>query len=198
MLLYDIGNTNIKCFHDGKISIVDSVNTKKPFFYITVNPKTDKKFKNGINLAPYFNLNSKYKGMGIDRIASCYTVYDGVVVDGGSAITVDVMNKGRHEGGFILNGVSAYKESFANISSNLIFDLDEKVDFKNLPNNTTCALNFALFKSIYLMVKDVSSDKTIYFCGGDGKLLSKFFKNSIYKHNLVFDGMIKAIKEMGC
>jgi type III pantothenate kinase len=162
-----------------------------------VNPKI-KDFKNGINLEPYFQLESDYKGMGIDRVAACYNVENAVVVDAGSAITVDVMEDGRHLGGFIMAGIGAYKESLASISSNLICKLDEKIELESLPNNTNDALNFAIFRSIYLMIEDVSKDKKIIFCGGDGELLGRFFKGSSYRKNMVFDGMIKVIKEMGC
>ncbi len=201
MLLYDIGNSSIKCYNNGKISRVDSFDEKKCFYYINVNAKmaeTLKALKHAKNLEPYFQLKTNYQGMGIDRIACCYAITDGVIVDAGSAITVDIMGKGRHKGGFILPGMRAYKESFATISSALIFDTNEAIDLKALPQNTTDALSFALFKSSYLMVKDVSDKKQIYFTGGDGKILSKFFKNSVYQEDLIFEGMKKVIKEVKC
>lgn len=197
MLLYDIGNTNIKCYKDGQITYVDDFDEENPFYYINVNPKM-KDFKNGIDLEPYFKLKTNYKGMGVDRRAVCYGVDDGVIVDVGSAVTVDVMSSGVHQGGFILPGIGAYKESFASISSNLIFDVDENIDLDNLPQNTHEALNFALFNSIYLTIKEVSKDKNIYFCGGDGEMISRFFKKGKYQKDLVFLGMKKVIKEMGC
>jgi type III pantothenate kinase len=46
------------------------------------------------------------------------------------------------------------------------------------------------------MIKEVSKDKKLYFCGGDGKFVSRYFKDSIYKKDLVFEGMKKVIKEM--
>ena len=195
MLLYDVGNTNIKCYKDGKTTIVKEFDETEPFYYINVNPKI-KDFKKGIDLAPYFKLKTNYKGMGIDRVAVCYAIDDGVVVDAGSAVTVDVMSDGVHKGGFIMPGIRAYKESFANISSALKFEIDETIDIKKLPQNTHQALNFATFKSIYLMINDYAKDKRIYFCGGDGQLFNRYFKNSIYKKDLVFDGMKKVIKEM--
>jgi len=194
MLLYDVGNTNIKCYKDGKVTIVDDF-SDEPFYYISVNPKI-KEFKKGINLAPYFKLKTNYKGLGVDRVAVCYAVNDGVVVDAGSAVTVDVMSKGVHKGGFIMVGINGYKESFANISTALKFDLDETIDIEKLPQSTHQALNFATFKSLYLMIKEVSKDKKLYFCGGDGKFVSRYFKDSIYKKDLVFEGMKKVIKEM--
>jgi type III pantothenate kinase len=194
MLLYDVGNTNIKCYKDGKVTIVDDF-SDEPFYYISVNPKI-KEFKRGINLAPYFKLKTNYKGLGVDRVAVCYAVNDGVVVDAGSAVTVDVMSKGVHKGGFIMVGINGYKESFANISTALKFDLDETIDIEKLPQSTHQALNFATFKSLYLMIKEVSKDKKLYFCGGDGKFVSRYFKDSIYKKDLVFEGMKKVIKEM--
>ena len=121
-----------------------------------------------------------------------------MVVDAGSAITVDVMSKGVHLGGFILPGILSYKESFAKISTTLIFDVDENIDIKKLPKNTDEALNFAIFNSIYLMIRDVLEDKKLYFTGGDGEKLSKNFKRSVYKKDLIFLGMKRAIKEIGC
>jgi len=197
MLLYDVGNTNIKCYDNGKIAIVDDFDEKRNFYYISVNSKI-KDFKNGIDLAPYFKLKTNYKGMGTDRVSACYSIDDGVVVDAGSAITVDVMSRGKHQGGFILPGIGAYKESFATISSALIFDIDNSLNFKKLPQNTNEALNFAIFKSIYLMIKELSDAKKIYFCGGDALMISRFFKESEYKKDLVFDGMKRVIKEIGC
>jgi type III pantothenate kinase len=197
MLLYDVGNTNIKCYKDGKITNVDDFDKNSTFYYINVNPKI-KDFKNGIDLEPYFKLKTSYDGLGVDRKAVCYAVYDGVIVDAGSAITVDVMSKGEHLGGFILPGILAYKESFAKISTTLIFDVDENIDIKKLPKNSNEALNFAIFNSIYLMIKDVLEDKKLYFTGGDGEVFSKKFKESVYKKDLVFAGMKRAIKEMEC
>ena len=197
MLLYDSGNTNIKCYKDGKVSIVNNFDKTNPFYYINVNPKI-KDFKNGIDLAPYFKLKTDYKGMGIDRVAVCYAVEDGVIVDAGSAITVDVMSEGFHKGGFIMPGIGAYHDSLANISTALKFDIDYEIELEILPQNTHQALNFATFKSAVLMIKEVSKDRKIYFCGGDGELFSRYFENSVYKKDLVFEGMKKVIKEMEC
>ncbi len=195
MLLYDCGNTNIKCYENGKVTHVDDFDEVNPFYYINVNPKI-KDFKNGIDLAPYFKLKTEYKGMGIDRVAACCSIDDGVIVDAGSAITVDVMHHGVHEGGFIMPGISAYKESLANISTVLKFDIDYDINLEKLPQNTHEALNFATFKSPYLMIKEVSKNRKIYFCGGDGELFSRYFKNSVYKKDLVFEGMKKVIMEI--
>ncbi len=197
MLLYDSGNTNIKCYKDGKITIVDDFVDDEKFYYINVNPNI-KDFKNGIDLAPYFKLKTNYMGMGVDRVAVCYAVKDGVIVDAGSAITVDVMRDGIHDGGFILSGIQAYKESLANISVALKFEIDFDTDIKKLPQSTYQALNYATLKSAYLMIKDVSFGKKIYFCGGDGEFFSRYFDDSIYKKDLVFEGMKKVIKEMKC
>ncbi len=197
MVLYDSGNTNIKRYEDGRVTYVDDFDVHESFYYVNVNPKI-KDFKNGIDLAPYFKFQTDYKGMGIDRIAACYSIEDGVIVDAGSAITVDIMTSGFHSGGFIMPGIGAYKESFANISTALIFNIDKDINLKILPQNTHEALNFATFKAPYLMIKEVAIKKKIYFCGGDGIFFSHFFKNSVYEKNLVFEGMKKVIKEKLC
>ena len=43
---------------------------------------------------------TSYEGLGIDRLA-CSFQDNCVIVDAGSAITVDIMEEGIHKGGFI-------------------------------------------------------------------------------------------------
>jgi type III pantothenate kinase len=205
MHLFDIGNTNIKYFKDG---VVESFKAEESFeflddkfYYINVNSSMKKRvqsYKNGINLEDKIEFKTSYKGMGIDRKVVCKALNDGVIVDAGSAITVDVMDNSVHKGGFISLGLYSFRQSFANISDKLLYEVDAKIDLDKLPQNTSEALNYAALQSIVLMIKNVSKDKKIYFCGGDGKILSSFFENSTYKKDLIFDGMKEIIKESGC
>jgi type III pantothenate kinase len=206
MHLYDIGNTNIKHWYDDKI-VRQRTQEKyrfeedKKFYFINVSSRMKdvlSQYKNGVDIEQHIKLASDYQGMGVDRKILCKTIKDGVVVSAGSAITVDVMEDGVHRGGFISLGLYSFRQSFANISDKLLYEMDAKIDLTNLPQNTHEALNYAMFQSIVLMIKNVAHDKKIYFSGGDGELLSRFFSNSIYKKDLIFDGMKKVIKESGC
>ncbi len=201
MLLLDIGNTNVKCY-DGKsierISLEGYKFPKEDFYFINVNPTLETKLESlsqAKDLSKIFRFHTEYQGMGIDRIAACYSIEEGIVVDAGSAITVDVIYQNKHQGGFIMPGFSAYKDSFANISSKLIYDLEKEITLDTLPLNTADALLYTTLKSTVLMIQDCAKDMPVYVTGGDGKRLCKYLKKSIYDEVLVFKGMQKAIDE---
>ncbi len=203
MLLADIGNTNIKLWRDGVVTRQDAIAAllpSTPFCYINVNPDLDgalKRLDHAQDIAPYFRFETSYRGLGVDRIAACYTVDTGVVVDAGSAITVDVMDSGRHFGGFILPGIRSCKESFVNISPKLVCDLNPSIDLTQLPNTTNDALNYAIFGSIVSLIRTHTKGKRIYLTGGDAKQLYKLLPEATVVPDLVFRGMQKAIKEKG-
>jgi type III pantothenate kinase len=205
MYLVDIGNTNIKIYHDGKISVQKAAKEvifpKERFYYICVNSTYHdrlKKMPQAVSLEDLIDFETAYKGMGIDRKIVCKALKNGVIVDAGSAITVDVMREGKHQGGFIMIGLSAFQQSFATISDALIYEIDEKIDLKSLPQNTNDALNFATFQAVVCAIEKVQGDLPLHFCGGDGKRLMGFFADAIYHDSLVFEGMKEVIKESGC
>ncbi|HEC1760105.1 TPA: type III pantothenate kinase, partial [Campylobacter lari] len=177
MLLCDIGNTtasflNEQKFHSMSIEQFLQYEPTQKVFYINVNPNLEQRLKQNplfINLAPYFNFDTIYDNLGVDRIAACYTIEDGVVVDAGSAITVDVISNSIHLGGFILPGIESYKKSFSNISSRLKYELNTQINFDAFPQRTVDALSYGVFKSIYLLIKDSAYGKKLYFTGGDGQ-----------------------------
>lgn len=202
MILCDIGNTTFH-FLDGRKSIKISLDGELPDFdkeiyFISVNKKATIKLKEKypkvINLKKYIKFDTSYQGMGIDRIVACLAIDSGIIVDAGSAITVDIMKNGRHKGGFILPGLNSYKKTYPSISKKLKFEFDSHIKLNNLPQSTNEAINYAILNSIITPIKNVSKDKDIIFTGGDGKLLSGYFKNSSYKRNLLFNSMKKLIK----
>ncbi|HEC1797839.1 TPA: type III pantothenate kinase [Campylobacter lari] len=203
MLLCDIGNTtasflNEQKFHSMSIEQFLQYEPTQKVFYINVNPNLEQRLKQNplfINLAPYFNFDTIYKNLGVDRIAACYTIEDGVVVDAGSAITVDIVSNSIHLGGFILPGIESYKKSFSSISSRLKHELNTQINFDAFPQRTIDALSYGVFKSIYLLIKDSAYDKKLYFTGGDGQFLANFFDYAIYDKFLIFRGMKKAVCE---
>ncbi len=203
MYLCDIGNTNASINHNGKLfsmPVLDFLNLKinEKVYYINVNDFVSKALnrkKNFINLEPYFDLNTAYVGMGVDRVAACYSIKDGMIVDAGSAITTDIMSSGVHLGGFILPGISSLLDAYECISPRLKIDLKTNMDFDNLPQSTSQAVSYGIIKPILLCIEENCKSKKIFFTGGDGAFLSRFFANSIYKKDLIFDGMKKLLSE---
>ena len=203
MILCDIGNSNADFYQDGKMWSLSIDELKKAslndkVYYINVNDRISSWLltkKEWINLEEYFSFDTIYVGLGIDRIAACTTVTDGVVVDAGSAITVDVMSSGIHLGGFIVPGINAYEKAFASVSERLNVQFNPHVPLDTLPQKTNDALAYGVIQSIILLLEHTCKDKRIYFTGGDGKFFSTFFSNSIYDRTLIFRGMLKAIKE---
>lgn len=202
MRLYDIGNTNIKAYHDGKVKVDnDATFPTEKFYYICVNSAYHdslEKMDNAINLEPKIKLDTKYKGLGVDRKMVCKALQNALIIDAGSAITVDIMSEGVHKGGFITLGLRSFEQSFANISDALVFEIDEDIDLNVLPQNTKDALNFATFQAVVGAIEKVRGDLPLVFCGGDGKKLLRFFEDASYHDSLVFEGMKEVIKESGC
>lgn len=201
MILCDIGNSFFHFYQEGRVwkESLQKLQTKaSDLFYISVNVLAESKLRqynpHAVNLAPYFSLNTTYEGLGIDRIAVCESVFDGVVVDAGSAITIDVMQEGTHLGGYILPGIASYIEMYKKISPSLEVMPSFSMDFDVLPQNTKEALGFAMLKSVTSLISGISQGKMIYFCGGDGKFFSKFFTQSLYDETLIFRGMKKALE----
>ena len=203
MILCDIGNTTFhflikekhkKYFLDEKIpKFADEI------YYISVNKKATKKLlKNNPeakNIEDIMNFQTSYKGLGKDRALACSFQDDVVIVDAGSAITVDVMDNGIHQGGFILLGIRSFISSYPKISKKLKFSFEKDINLDKIPLQTKDAIQYAMLKSIILPIKEVSLNKNIIFTGGDGKLLSKYFENSIYKKDLIFENMKRIVND---
>ena len=202
MILCDIGNTNATFFDGRKIwnLSIDEFNTYEPkekIYYINVNEKATQKLSNPlfINIEPYIKLNSTYIGLGLDRAAACYAINNGLIVDAGSAITLDLMANGCHIGGFIMPGITTTLSSLKNISPRLDIPLNSQVDLECLPQRTQDAISYGVIKPIVNLINDFASGKSIYFTGGDGEFLSRFFSQSLYDRMLIFRGMQRAINE---
>lgn len=211
MILCDIGNTTYhfktknKTF---KISTKDSLSKlplyeKEKIYFISVNKKATKefikKYPDAINLKSLINFKTAYEGMGIDRQVVCNNIEDGIIVDLGSAITVDIMKNGKHKGGFIIPGIEAYKSIYPNISKKLTFDFEKDTNLDKIPLTTNDAINYAIFSAITLpIIKEYEKYKTkIYFTGGDKDLLKGYFVDIPvkYKKNMIFNSMKKIVEE---
>ena len=204
MLLCDVGNTFLHFYHNGKIwkEKPYALSKKKenlPIYYISVNERFERCLLAShpycVNIGEYIEIESEYKGLGVDRCAACKAVQDGVIIDAGSAITADIMQNGIHLGGYIMPGLSAYRKMCADISPVLDIQIEPSVNLSALPQNTSDALSFGAIKSVILMIKNTTRTKKIFFTGGDGKFFARFFENAIYDNTLVFKGMQKALEK---
>ena len=112
VLLADIGNSFVHIYNDNEV--VDMAHNdaikkyaQKPLNYISVNQLLEEKISKHTdwkNISSLIALDGAYDTMGVDRRALCLSHSDGVFVDAGSAITVDVMENGIYQGGSYCRG----------------------------------------------------------------------------------------------
>ncbi len=203
MILCDIGNSDAKILENTKFSSLNfeeftAFESDEKVFYINVNhslKRTVAQKSNFINLEPYFRFDTIYQGLGVDRIAACYIIDEGVVVDAGSAITIDVMSNSMHLGGFILPGIASFRKAYAEISPILKCEFNTQISLDAFPQRTIDALSYGVFKSMFLLIQNTAHNKKLYFTGGDGQFLANFFDKAIYDKMLVFRGMKKVLEE---
>lgn len=206
MILCDIGNTTFhfyingkhkKYFLDEKIPAFDD-----EIYFVSVNNTATKKLKKtnpqAKNIKKIMDFKTRYEGLGIDRAIASSFQENSIIVDAGSAITVDIMENTEHKGGFILPGFRAFMKTYPKISKKLKFEFEKKINLDKIPLQTKDAIQYAMMKSIILPIKEVSLNKNIIFTGGDGKLLSKYFENSVYKKDLIFENMKRIIDANNC
>ncbi len=202
MILCDIGNSSFDFFIEGvhkKYPIYEDIPAfTQKIYFISVNKKAQEKLlktnPNAVNIEEFIKFDTSYEGLGCDRSIACCFQEDCIIVDCGSAITVDIVQEGKHKGGFILVGLSYYKKIYPQISSVLELDLNRDINLDKIPLNTNDAILYAVLKSIILPIEEIRGNKKIVFTGGDGKFLSKYFKNSIYEENLIFKNMERILK----
>lgn len=201
MILCDIGNTSAHIWNNGRTNTINiekfgNFKIKDTLYYINVNdrvrmPEICK------NLEKLLNFKSTYKGLGVDRAFACYSINTGIVIDSGSATTIDLMNNGTHLGGVILPGIESYLQAYASISPRLKCHLNTQLDLDTLPQRTIDAISYGVLKSVIDIVNNLSCGRDIYITGSNGAFFQRYLPNSIYNKNLIFDGMLKLLKEEG-
>ncbi len=203
IVLADIGNTYFHIYNDRNIEHLnydDAINkyVHHIIMYISVKHELGEKIEhieNWNNISSSVFIEGEYSTMGVDRKALCLSHDEGIFIDAGSAITVDVVEEGRYKGGFILPGIKAYLGSYKSVSPALDVGLEEKVNLGSLPRTTKEQISYGIIASIKSLIDRHSKAKKLYFTGGDGKFLSTFFEDAVYDETLVFKGMIKTIKD---
>ncbi|WP_231166034.1 type III pantothenate kinase [Helicobacter pylori] len=206
LVLCDIGNTRIhfvqnhQLFSSAKEDL-KRLGIQKEIFYISVNEENEKAlldcYPNAKNIAGFFHLETDYIGLGIDRQMACLAVNNGVIVDAGSAITIDLIQEGKHLGGCILPGLAQYIHAYQKSAKILEQPFKALDSLEVLPKNTRDAVNYGMILSVISCIQHLAKNQKIYLCGGDAKYLSTFLPHSVCKERLVFDGMEIALKKAG-
>lgn len=201
MILCDIGNTSVDLFRDGKRTKLsaedfDPSTLHDTVYFVSVNTAFNERigeFANWHDLRELIEWDRYYPTMGIDRIMVCEAIEDGVIVDAGSAITVDVMHNGLYQGGFIALGLRAAEEAYGRLSPALDVLFNFEVDLAKMAKNTPDALSVGFLAP--LVSKIESLGKPLYLCGGDASRLSRFLEGAIVDEELIFKGMKKLIEK---
>jgi len=202
MLLADIGNTYFHIYNGKNVEHLSYADAIKKFYdkelyYISVKQELDDEIsniENWKNISNEMILEGDYDTMGVDRKALCLSHRNGIFVDAGSAITVDVMKEGIYQGGYIFPGIKAMLESYKSISPVLETDLNKMISLEQLPTTTKDGISYGIIASIKALIDKHDQMHKLYFTGGDGKFLSSFFEEAVYDEMLVFDGMQNALR----
>jgi type III pantothenate kinase len=201
LTLCDVGNTTFDFYREGikekvRISDFEPTHSDEKIFYICVNEMVKNKLKdltNWIDIKDFVDMKNYYETMGIDRIAGCEAVQNGIIIDAGSAITVDVVQEGVFAGGYIALGLRAGHEAYTQISPGLDYSYNFEIDLDKIPKNSEDALTYA---QLGLLYRDVMSrDLPIYLTGGDALKLKKLFKEAVVDDELLFKGMKNIMKK---
>ncbi|NOQ29990.1 MAG: type III pantothenate kinase [Helicobacteraceae bacterium] len=201
MTLCDVGNTSFH-FYDQKseyrvsIDEFNATDIKEKVYYINVNESQEiclQKLPNWINLKEFVNYSNYYESMGIDRIMACEAIESGIVVDAGSAITVDKVKNSSFEGGFIYPGLKILEKTYKELSPRLETSFNFELDLDKMPNNTQDAISYGVLRTLYNEVMRHNSQ--IYLTGGDAQKLKTIFKDSILDELLIFKGMKNIMKK---
>ena len=203
VLLADIGNSYFHIYNGSDVehlSYEEAIRkySKEALYYISVKQQLDSTIENislWKNISQQIQLQGAYETMGVDRRALCLSHDDGVFVDAGSAITVDIMQNSEYMGGFILPGLKAMLQAYSSISPVLDTELNDTISLERLPATTKDGISYGIIASIKALIDKHSDSKKLYFTGGDGEFLSSFFEDATYDEMLVFNGMRKVIKE---
>jgi len=204
-LLADIGNTHFHIYngefveHLSYDAAIEKYSDKK-LSYISVKQQLleeIEEIKGWKNISSLVHIEGDYKTMGADRRALCLSHDNGVFIDAGSAMTVDIVKEGQYLGGYIFPGLKALLGTYASISPVLDVELNREISLTELPSTTKDGISYGIIASIKALIDQHSDGQTLYFTGGDGKFLATFFEAAIYDETLVFKGMKKAVNDKG-
>ncbi len=138
--------------------------------------------------------------IGADRVANVLGVIDetknAIIIDAGTAITIDVLRSGSYEGGAILPGLMTAAYSLFEKAAKLPqVDLYPSVNFvgKDTAENIRIGIVKGTAHAINGLVKDIMTiyeeTPVIYLTGGHGTILTRFVKHDKFLLDLTLRGM---------
>ncbi|WP_201353575.1 type III pantothenate kinase [Hydrogenimonas urashimensis] len=207
MILCDIGNSRMHLYDGCRVEHLSHAEglaryARQRVFFISVNESVRRKIGRlglpWIDLSEKHLLKTAYKGLGIDREAACLGIEEGVVIDAGSAVTVDLMEEGRHLGGWIWPGLERMLGAYRSISDKLDVTLNPDVSLERLPLDTRDAVSFAMLGSIAALVAKHAKAKRVVVTGGDAAVIARTIPGAVIDETIVFKGMKKMIKDSEC
>jgi type III pantothenate kinase len=138
------------------------------------------------------------QSMGVDRwlvLLGCYErkLYPCVVVDSGTATTIDLMNaQGEHEGGYILPGLSLAQSALT--TNTCIPEQPELAQQVKIPMSTAETMNFSMPAATAALAEQcalsLANNATIILTGGGATALSAHMSSPVIQAEyLVFEGL---------
>jgi len=133
----------------------------------------------------------------VERITSVKEGF-GIVVDCGSAITIDVVSQlGKHLGGYILPGFSMMKQSLGMHTAEVQVDLDFITPILTPSNSTQGCVDSAIYLSVIKLIETVfeqqekqGKEVQCVLTGGDAALVAKLLSiKYVMMPELVLDGL---------
>ena len=142
------------------------------------------------------------KEIGADRVANVIGAFyeygkNAIVLDFGTAITVDVLHSGKFLGGSITPGIFTMLYSlFKNAAKLPLIDLDEIPESsigKNTADNIKIGILKVLAYGLNSVVEDIknelSSDMKVIVTGGQSKMVLPILKHDVYDPDITLKGM---------
>ncbi len=138
--------------------------------------------------------------LGVDRwlallAARKHTATACVVVDAGSAMTVDVIDRGgRHLGGYLAPGLNMMRQSLQGCAADLVGSLSQvtAASVSGLGASTQGCIDAALLNmghGLICAAKERACTDVLYLTGGDARVWFSVFNEAILMSDMVLDGL---------
>jgi len=155
-----------------------------------------------------FGVNCGYEEpsqLGVDRwvvalaAAKLYPAEDCIVVDSGTATTIDIIKQGKHfAGGWIIPGIDLMVESLLGATNKITIDRKKQFS-EHFGINTNSAVFNGAFIATLSTIKESIEQLTyqpqapkVIVTGGYGELLSEnLFVECVFIDDLIFQGMLR-------
>lgn len=144
--------------------------------------------------------------IGADRVANVFAVAfdhpDSIVIDAGTAITIDVIKDGNYEGGVIMPGLMTAAHSLFEKTAKLP-QVDLYVPSNCVGKDTAENIRIGVVKgtawALNGLVKEIKSfyDKhpVVFLTGGQSKVLDKLVEHDFFEPDLTLKGMFRFWRE---